>query len=87
MKSNQKRSVGFIFLILFLGVVAGSILSQFIGAFFPDGQKPGWMSLLHNLTPNIQFNIGAFVRCHHDRGFSWRFVYGRNILRERLPMN
>ena len=37
MKSNQKRSIGFIFLILFFGVIAGSILSQFIGAFFPDG--------------------------------------------------
>ena len=37
MKSNQKRSIGFIFLIVFFGVIAGSILSQFIGAFFPDG--------------------------------------------------
>ena len=37
MKSNQKRSIGFIFLTLFFGVVAGSILSQFIGTFFPDG--------------------------------------------------
>ena len=37
MKSNQKRSIGFIFLILFFGVITGSILSQFIGAFFPDG--------------------------------------------------
>ena len=37
MKFNQKRSLGFIFLILFFGVVAGSILGQFIGAFFPEG--------------------------------------------------
>ena len=37
MKSNQKQSIGFIFLILFFGVITGSILSQFIGAFFPDG--------------------------------------------------
>ena len=37
MKSNQKRSIGFIFLTLFFGVIAGSILSQFIGAFFPEG--------------------------------------------------
>tara|TARA_B100000315_G_scaffold83163_1_gene76129 strand:- start:21 stop:302 length:282 start_codon:yes stop_codon:yes gene_type:complete len=37
MKSNQKRSIGFIFLVLFFGVVSGSILSQFIGAFFPEG--------------------------------------------------
>ena len=37
MKANQKRSIGFIFLILFFGMVVGSILSQFIGAFFPQG--------------------------------------------------
>ena len=37
MKSNQKYSISFIFLILFFGVIAGSALSQFIGAFFPDG--------------------------------------------------
>ena len=37
MKANQKRSVGFIFLILFFGVITGSILSQFIGIFFPEG--------------------------------------------------
>ena len=37
MGSNQKRSIGFIFLVLFFGVISGSILSQFIGAFFPEG--------------------------------------------------
>jgi len=37
MKSNQKRSIGFIFLVLFIGVICGSILSQFIGSFFPEG--------------------------------------------------
>ena len=37
MRANQKRSIGFIFLILFFGVICGSILSQFIGAFFPAG--------------------------------------------------
>ena len=37
MKANQKRSIGFIFLVLFFGVICGSILSQFIGAFFPEG--------------------------------------------------
>ena len=37
MKSNQKRSISFIFLVLFFGVIAGSILSQFIGVFFPPG--------------------------------------------------
>ena len=37
MKSNQKRSISFIFLVMFFGVVAGSILSQFVGAIFPPG--------------------------------------------------
>ena len=37
MKSNHKRSISFIFLVLLFGVIAGSILSQFIGALFPDG--------------------------------------------------
>ena len=37
MKSNQKRSISFIFSVLLFGVIVGSILSQFIGAFFPEG--------------------------------------------------
>ena len=37
MKSNHKRSILFIFLVLFFGVISGSILSQFIAAFFPTG--------------------------------------------------
>ena len=35
MKPNKKRSILFIFLVLFFGVIAGSALSQFIAAFFP----------------------------------------------------
>ena len=37
MKSNQKRSISFIFLVLLFGVIAGSMLSQFIGVFLPEG--------------------------------------------------
>ena len=37
MKSNQKRSISFIFLVLFFGVIIGSIISQFIGAVLPAG--------------------------------------------------
>ena len=37
MKANQKHSIGFIFIVLFFGVICGSILSQFIGTFFPEG--------------------------------------------------
>ena len=37
MNSNQKRSISFIFLILFFGVITGSILSQFITVVLPLG--------------------------------------------------
>ena len=37
MNSNQTRSISFILLVLLFGVISGSILSQFIGACFPDG--------------------------------------------------
>ena len=37
MKAVQKRSIAFIFLVLFFGVIIGSILSQVIGMFFPEG--------------------------------------------------
>ena len=37
MKSNQQRSLLFTFLILFFGIIGGTILSQFIAMFFPQG--------------------------------------------------
>jgi hypothetical protein len=37
MKSNQKQSVAFVFLVLFFGAIIGSIFSQFIGALIPEG--------------------------------------------------
>ena len=72
MQSNQKRSIGFIFLILFFGVIAGSILSQFIGAFFPDGVVKDFFltsnSIGWGLNPNnwidlyvIRLKTGFFV--------------------------
>ena len=72
MKSNQKRSIGFIFLILFFGVIAGSILSQFIGAFFPDGVVKDFFltsnSIGWGINPNnwidlyvIRLKTGFFV--------------------------
>ena len=61
MKSNQKRSISFIFLILFFGVVAGSILSQFIGAFFPDGVVKDFFltsnSIGWGINPNNWINL------------------------------
>ena len=72
MKSNQKRSISFIFLVLFFGVIAGSILSQFIAALFPPGvvkeffltstsigwgmRPDNWIDLLV-----IRFKTGFFV--------------------------
>ena len=37
MKTSQKRSISFIFLILFIGIVTSSILSQLIGGILPEG--------------------------------------------------
>ena len=89
MKSNQKRSIGFIFLILFFGVVAGSILSQFIGAFFPDGVVKDFFltsnSIGWGINPNnwidlyvIRLKTGFFVDISVvsilGMGISWYFL-------------
>ena len=89
MKSNQKRSIGFIFLILFFGVVAGSILSQFIGAFFPDGVVKDFFltsnSIGWGINPNnwidlfvIRIKTGFFVDISVvsilGMGISWYFL-------------
>ena len=89
MKSNQKRSIGFIFLILFFGVIAGSILSQFIGAFFPDGVVKDFFltsnSIGWGINPNnwidlyvIRLKTGFFVDISVVSilgvGISWYFL-------------
>jgi hypothetical protein len=89
MKSNQKRSIGFIFLILFFGVIAGSILSQFIGAFFPDGVVKDFFltsnSIGWGINPNnwidlyvIRLKTGFFVDISVvsilGMGISWYFL-------------
>ena len=72
MKVNQKRSISFIFLILFIGVITGSILSQFIGAFFPTGVVKDFFltsnSIGWGIKPDnwidlfvIRFKTGFFV--------------------------
>ena len=72
MKSNQKRSISFIFLVLFIGVILGSILSQFIGAFFPVGVVKDFFltsnSIGWGIKPDnwidlfvIRFKTGFFV--------------------------
>lgn len=63
MKANQKRSIGFIFLILFFGVICGSILTQFIGAFLPDGVVKDYFLTSHSIGWGINPNnwIDLFV--------------------------
>ena len=72
MKTSQKRSISFIFLILFIGIVTSSILSQLIGGILPDGvvkeffltsRSIGW-----GIQPNnwidlfvIRFKTGLFI--------------------------
>ena len=58
MSSNNKRTVKFIFLILFFGIIAGSILSMLLGFILPEGvvkdfflmyQELGWQRTTINL--------------------------------------
>ena len=89
MKSDQKRSIGFIFMVLFFGVIAGSILSQFIGAFFPDGVVKDFFltsnSIGWGINPNnwidlyvIRLKTGLFVDISVvsilGMGISWYFL-------------
>tara|TARA_B110000438_G_C15344209_1_gene449240 strand:- start:246 stop:527 length:282 start_codon:yes stop_codon:yes gene_type:complete len=72
MKSNQKHSTAFVFIILFMGAIFGSILSQFIGALFPPGvvkdffltsMSMGWGGNPDNWVDLliIRFKTGLFV--------------------------
>ena len=89
MNSNQKRSISFIFLVLFFGVILGSILSQFIGAFFPDGVVKDFFltsnSIGWGMNPNnwidlfvIRIKTGFFVDISVvsilGMGISWYFL-------------
>ena len=89
MKSNQKRSISFIFLVLFFGVILGSILSQFIGTFFPVGVVKDFFltsnSIGWGIKPDnwinlfvIRFKTGLFVDISVvsilGMGISWYFL-------------
>ena len=72
MKSDHNRNIAFIFLVLFIGIITSSILSQFIGGILPDGvvkeffltsRSIGW-----GIQPNnwidlfvIRFKTGLFI--------------------------
>ena len=72
MQATQKRNIAFIFLVLFIGIVTSTILSQLIGGILPDGvvkeffltsRSIGW-----GIQPNnwidlfvIRFKTGLFI--------------------------
>ena len=89
MESNRKRSISFIFLVLFFGVISGSILSQFIGAFFPPGVVKDFFltsnSIGWGIRPDnwidlfvIRFKMGLFIDISVVSilgiGISWYFL-------------
>ena len=89
MKSNQKRSISFILLVLLFGVIVGSIFSQFIGAFFPEGVVKDFFltsnSIGWGIDPNnwidlfvIRIKTGFFVDISVvsilGMGVSWYFL-------------
>ena len=89
MGSNQKRSISFIFLVLLFGVIVGSVLSQFIGAVFPEGVVKDFFltsnSIGWGINPNnwidlfvIRIKTGFFVDISVvsilGMGISWYFL-------------
>ena len=89
MKSNQLRSFSFIFLVLIFGVIVGSIISQFIGAFMPGGVVKDFFltsnSIGWGIKPDnwidlfvIRFKTGLFVDISVvsilGLGISWYFL-------------
>jgi len=72
MTANKKRGIAFIFLVLFIGIITGSILSQLVGGILPEGvvkeffltsrsigwgiQPGNWIDLFV-----IRFKTGLFI--------------------------
>ena len=63
MKANQKRNMAFIFLVLFIGIVTSSILSQIIGGILPEGVVKEFFLTSRSIGWGIQPNnwIDLFV--------------------------
>ena len=86
MKVNEKRNVLFVFLVLFVGAVAGTAFSSFVGFTMPDGvvrdfflnSKPlGWDPFTLNLqiiTLTIGFTIDISVASIIGMAFAWYFL-------------
>ena len=66
MKVSQKRSISFIFLILFIGIIISTILGQFIGGILPDGVVKDFFLMSRSIGWGIQpgnwidFNVIRF---------------------------
>ena len=89
MDSNPTRSISFIFLVLFFGVIFGSILSQFIAGVLPPGVVKDFFltsnSIGWGIKPDnwidlfvIRFKTGLFVDISVvsilGMGISWYFL-------------
>jgi len=83
MKTNEKRNLLFVFLLLFVGAVAGTALGSFVGFTMPDGvvrdfflnSKPlGWDPFTLNLqiiTLTTGFTIDISVASIIGMAFAW----------------
>ena len=89
MGSNRKQSFSLIFLVLFFGVISGSILSQFIAAVIPPGVVKDFFltsnSIGWGIKPDnwinlfvIRFKTGLFIDVSVVSilgiGISWYFL-------------
>ena len=63
MKTDQKRSVAFIFLILFMGIITSIILGQLIGGILPEGVVKEFFLKSRSIGWGIQSNnwIDLFI--------------------------
>ena len=72
MQGNQKRNMAFIFLVLIIGIVISSILSQLVGGILPEGvvkdffltsRSIGWGTEENNWIDLfvIRFKTGLFI--------------------------
>ena len=72
MKADQKRSIAFIFLVLFIGMITSAVLGQLIGGIIPEGvvkeffitsRSIGWGTQPGNWIDLyvIRFKSGLFI--------------------------
>jgi len=89
MTTSSKRSVKIIFISLFFGIILGSIFSQLIGAFLPEGVVKDFFlisrSIGWGISPDnwidlfvIRFKTGFFVDISvvsiFGMGIAWYFL-------------